>query len=409
MPGEFIPAGPYVPPGGGGGGGTTVHGDLSGRNAAHQHSGSSVDVTATFPGDDDPSTVTLNVALADLIASIGTGGGTGPTIPFANGDDWAALVDQLRPGMSIEVIGTDAEVPAGEWDLNGAGFVGEGVLGIGPNGNSTLTFQEGASIINPARRLASQCVELVSASSAPVYVAPATVTSIYLDDDALLSSLDAPFILVPNGASLLCSVSTGSGFLTGENVLRVDTGGFTYVVYAYGNTSMADDTISADGTVIILIVSPAGPVPNPFGPAQGLSHTDAPGLGIANASRAPYIDIEPISGLGSTVQTALANLKGLIDSYEPRVKSEGPTITEDAALDLQWDVQPIDATDGSIVLDPAALNGEGIEQVLVRVDTAAGNTVTVTGTFNGSVVDPTIGVGSSLTIFGGATGLEIHG
>ena len=443
MPGDFIPAGPYVPPDGGGG--TTDHRDLSHRNDAGQHTGAAISVTATYPGDDAPSTKTLTAAIAALLPQFGRGIRSARILGFTDTIDgtateftpafrsvgapasgyipegWAPLVDPV----SVSILGpVSGDLPAifipdgpltGLYSLGdeGAPWVDEGLLAGEPLFVLAGSATGGAAWFVPTN---SDFFEV-----APVAGALATrYEEVFLDVGQVVtrdwidgSIHDAPGVATQAEVNGWLELVFGGVTISG--VIRLDSFDPEAVLTLPGTiggtpvypnnrylVAALDDTDPSWQGFYEFGVDGQPPVRLTFG---------VEGSGVGNWDNMKIAKVLGY-GLGAGRQVPRTWYRG-DDKVWRKVGEllEAAPITVDADLNPRFDVQPIDATAGSITVDAAPLleaAALGVEQVLVRIDSDLVNTVTVTGTFNGSVVDPTITAGNSLTIFGGSSGLQLH-
>lgn len=228
----------------------------------------------------------------------GTGGGDlleyvyGEVSDPAEGrfDDWEALTRALAeapPGDKWIAVESDRSVPAGRWDLHGAGFRGDEAarVGLPPHGNPViLTFEDGARLDNASRHFARDGIVLWSDSSSPV-VTVDDERSYYFADDSWVVSTDAAFfeVTTTGGTLVLFSFRTGSGLvrasttgLPGRDRESIDhTGSATLIVaMASGNNIFDDDTVKGSG-VVIAAMSPAAGIREPDQPRGGFAHRGA--------------------------------------------------------------------------------------------------------------------------------------
>lgn len=213
-----------------------------------------------------------------------------PTFLLDSSTDWEQLVAALQtvPGpKSIQVVGDDVVVDTpGVWDLNGAGWIGDGNLGRGYEGSSMVTFGDGVTFVHPGRLLASGGVVLNNASTTG---SPFTLTgndSAYFDNDAYGVSTGGTALVTVDAAAtgVLVRFAFGSGLLQpsrlslpapNQAALHIDPASSgTVVAMPGGNTLMDDDTIDGGG-VIIYAASAAAGVGNPMLPPTGFSHSGA--------------------------------------------------------------------------------------------------------------------------------------
>jgi hypothetical protein len=146
-------------------------------------------------------------------------------------DDWATLIAAVGDVHGPKIIQIDGQetVPAGAWDLNGAGFrgngVGHGAFGVSGTG-AQLTFEDGATITNPSSDFASDGIQLVSASDDHVLEITEAATLIFSRNSYVMSvKLDgltdpAPFIRVGHSSGTVQLVNEyDSGWTTSFPVL----------------------------------------------------------------------------------------------------------------------------------------------------------------------------------------------
>lgn len=212
---------------------------------------------------------------------------TGPDADPDAFRDWRDLVGAIQdapPGDKCIEVRHDAVVPAGEWDLDGAGFRGNQAQGVGlaPHGHPVvLRFADGARLRNAGRLLAVAGIVLCSDSSDAIITID-DERSHYFADDAWVTSTTAPFFTVtaPAGTLVLLSFRTGSGLVhastagIGEaEVESVDHRGDATLVVAMasGNNIFDDDTV-AGTSVVIAAISPAAGIRQPDLPRTGFRH-----------------------------------------------------------------------------------------------------------------------------------------
>ena len=250
-------------------------------------------------------------------ARAGADTGSDPPIDYAYGgeddgegrfDDWGELVAALGeapPGDKWVAVDGDATVPAGTWDLNGAGFRGREDAGVGlpPNGHPVvLRFADGARLVNPSRRFARDGIVLLSASRSPV-VTIDDERSYYFEDDAWVASTAGAFfeVTADAGTLVLFSFRTGSGLVhagtageTGPARPSIHHRGSATVIVALatGNHIFDDDTISGNGVVVAAISSAAG-IREPGAPRGGFRHRDAASVTPLLFSTAENVAVTP--------------------------------------------------------------------------------------------------------------------
>ena len=203
---------------------------------------------------------------------------------------WESVVDALHaapPGDKWIEVRRDVVVPRGTWDLDGAGFRGDGANGVGlaPYGNPVLVrFADGARLERAGRLLALNDIVLCSDSSEPVVVID-DERSHYFADDAWVTSTVSPFfeVTAPAGTLVLFSFRTGSGLVHAstagiDRIDRIDLesiehrGGATLIVaMASGNNIFDDDTVRGTSVVIAGISAAAG-IRQPDLPRTGFRH-----------------------------------------------------------------------------------------------------------------------------------------
>lgn len=243
--------------------------------------GGLVGATVTTWVDGDPSVVGSPAPSSTFVLDRG---------PEADADafgDWAELIDALHaapPGDKWIEVRSDVVVPAGSWDLDGAGFRGDRAqgVGLGPHGNPVVVrFADGAVLDNAGRLLAQSDIVLCSDSSTPVITID-DERSYYLADDAWVTSTVSPFFVVnaPSGTLVLLSFRTGSGLVHAvtadigdERVASVEHRGDATLVVAMasGNNIFDDDTIVGT-SVVVAAMSPAAGIRQPDLPRTGFRH-----------------------------------------------------------------------------------------------------------------------------------------
>lgn len=238
----------------------------------------------------------------DFVFDPGGGGGEGGFV------EWDALVHALGnapPGDKWVAVVDGAIVPPGTWDIQGAGFRGQGASGVGlpPNGTPTVVrFADGARLVNASRHLARDGIVLRSESSEPVITVD-DERSYYFEDDAWVVSTDAAFfeVTTTGGTLVLFSFRTGSGLVhastaeqEGPDRASIDhTGSATLIVaMASGNNIFDDDTVDGNAVVIAAISSAAG-IREPSRPRSGFRHRGATSVTQLLFSAAENVHVEP--------------------------------------------------------------------------------------------------------------------
>lgn len=434
------------PPSTGGGGGTSDHRALSHKNDANQHSGDAVNVTATFPGDDDPSTKTLTAAVAALLPQFGNGVRAARLLCFTDAVDGTAT--EVVPAFRSYGTAASGVVPSGWKALADpvpveviaatagglpAFFIPEGPLlglyslpeGGGPWINEGPLTGEALFVLAGSGTGGAQWFVPTNANFygvAPIAGEPADryeevfvdvgqVVTLAWSDDSIHKSPGVSTQAEVNGWSELVF-----GGITVAAVIRVDSfdpeadltlpgviGGTPvyennrYLVAALDDSDPAWQGIYEFGS------NGAPPVRREPG---------AEGTGVGNWDNVTVVKV-PGFGMGAGRQIPETWYRGGDGGWRMVGELlEASAITADADLDPRFDVQPVDATGGSIDLAlDAFLEGAGLgrRQRIIRIDGEAGNTVTLLGTFNGSIVDRTLAPGEGVEVYGGALGLMLLG
>ena len=248
--------------------------------------------------DDSPPSASENHRLTFVYG----GGGRG------HYDDWATLVGDLAdapPGDKWIEVGADAVVPAGTWDLRGAGFRGRRATGVGPPpwGNPViLRFADGAVVQNASRHLGRDGIVLWSDSAASVIVVD-DERSYYFEDDTWVVSTDAAFfeVTAEGDIPVLFSFRTASGLLHEATTELGDSrqpsiehtgSAMLLVAMASGNNLFDDDTIAGNDVYIAVFASAAG-MRDGLGTRAGFSHRAAASVTPLLFSTAENIRVDP--------------------------------------------------------------------------------------------------------------------
>lgn len=254
---------------------------------------------------------------------------------FTDWEDLLRALGEAPPGDKWIAVETNGTVPAGRWDLNGAGFRGRGAdrVGLQPNGHPiVLTFADGARLDNVSRHFARDGILLWSDSSAPVVIVD-DERSYYFEDDAWVASTNAAFfeVTATDGTLVLFSFRTGSGLVLASTTERpgrdresIDhTGSGTVIVaMASGNNIFDDDTVKGNG-VVIAAIAPAAGIRHPDEPRGGFTHrrsTSVTPLLFSSAENLAYRPSRPADW-----DPAPADVAGALDQLAARLAAlEGP-------------------------------------------------------------------------------------